>query len=177
MRILLLLFTLFLVACNGSSNDINHSLTPLPGAEKDLPDSALLEPMATFITTQNAPPNSQYDLARIDLNGDGLREAITLFKNPYTHWCGWDGCGMAIFKATPQGFEPLSTISGVRGPIYISGLQSNGWKDIIIRISGTNMPAKNIVMRFDGNGYPSSPMLAPDLTVPLSSLSAQRHLL
>ncbi len=134
----------------------------------DPKDSALFDAARHYISQQNAPPNSVYDHVRVDLNGDGLRDGIILFKLPHSYWCGWDGCGMAIFRAHKDGFTPLSAMSGIRGPIYISNGGVNGWRDIIIRLSGTNLRDKNVVMQFEGGGYPSSPMLAPTLPVPLS---------
>ena len=50
----------------------------------------------------------------------------------------------------------------------------NGWRDIIVRISGTNMKDKNIVLSNTGRGYPRSLMLAPDLDVSLGSLNTEK---
>lgn len=149
----------------------------MPGATGDPPDSALKAPMKRFIKSQNAPPHSEWDMIRIDLNDDGRRDAIVLFKLPHSFWCGWDGCGMLVLQATENSFVPLSTINNVRGPIYISDQRTNQWRDIIIRISGTKLRDKNIVMKFDGNSYPQSPLLAPDLEVPLSVLKTERFFL
>lgn len=166
----LCLFCLSLSACSGGIP--NTGLTPLP-ERNDPKDEKLVEAVTNFIRLQNAPPNSAYDYVRVDLNGDGRRDGIVLFKLPHTHWCGWDGCGMVIFRANDTAFTPLSTISNVRGPIYVSTTGNQGWRDIIIRTSGTNIPDKNIVMKFNGAGYPQSPLLAPTLSTPLSSLKTE----
>ncbi len=81
---------------------------------------------------------------------------------------------MLILQANDTTFTPIATINNVRGPIYISDQRTNNWRDIIIRVTGTNFPDKNIVMEFDGNTYPNSPLLGPDLEVPLSALNTQR---
>lgn len=164
-----LILILFLGACSNTSQD--SGLTPLPSS-KDPTDEMLFEAVTKYVTQKGAPPNSVYDHVRVDLNGDGLRDALVLFKLPHTYWCGWDGCGLAIFKATHKGFAPLSNISGARGPLYISRTGSQGWRDIILRRSGTNMRDKNIVMQFNGTSYPTSyptsVLLAPTYHKPLN---------
>lgn len=169
----LLLLCLFLSACGGSTSQ-NSGLTPLPQST-DLKDEVLFEAIANFLAVRDAPPNSSYDFVRVDLDGDGKREGLVLFKLPHTYWCGWDGCGMAVFKAGAKKFTPMSVINSVRGPVYVRSTGTNGWRDIIIRTSGANMPDKNVVMMFDGRTYPNSPLLSPTLQVPLSSLSVQTY--
>lgn len=167
-------------ACSGSNSSSRQNvLTPLPfGAVAEPSDEKLAMAVSHLVHQQNGPPNSVYDFERVDLNGDGKREGIVLFKLPHTHWCGWDGCGMAVFEATDDDeFVPVATISNVRGPIYVPNTENEGWRDIIVRISGTNMPDKNIVMKYDGNSYPQSPMLAPTLDIPLSALYTERYFL
>lgn len=166
----ILLTCFILSACgSGGNNAINTGLTPLPKSN-DLKDEVLIDAITNFITVRNAPPNSAYDFIRIDLNGDGKREGIVLFKLPHTYWCGWDGCVMAVFKAGAKKFTPMSIINSVRGPIYVSATGNNGWRDIIIRTSGANMPDKNVIMAFNGRSYPNTPLLAPTLRYPLSSM-------
>lgn len=160
-----------LTACSSASD--NSGLTPMPG-NKDLSDAKLKEAVADFVKKRNAPPNSEFDIARVDLDNDGSRDGIVLFKLPHTYWCGWDGCGMAVFKAGKEKFTPIATISNVRGPIYVSAESNQGWKDIIIRVSGTNMPDKNIKLQYNNGSYPQSPLLAPTLDTPLSVLTTQK---
>jgi len=169
---LMLFLSVFLISC-GSDNNQTSGLTPLPGSVNDPKDEKLFEAITNYVRLQNAPPNSAYDFVRVDLNGDGRREGIVLFKLPHTHWCGWDGCGMVIFRANDKSFTHLSSISGIRGPIYVNAAGQKGWRDIIIRTSGTKTRDKNIVLQFNGRGYPSSPMLAPSLHQPVSSLNVE----
>jgi hypothetical protein len=173
-----LFLCLFLTAC-GSSLSERDVLTPMPFAEnqQDPSDEALAMAVSNLVEEQNAPPNSVYDFERVDLNGDGKRDGIVLFKLPHTHWCGWDGCGMAVFEARDDDFVPVATISSVRGPIYIPNTENEGWRDIIIRVSGTNLPDRNIVMKYNGRSYPQSPLLAPTLDIPLSALQTDRYFL
>lgn len=169
---LILSFCLLVSACGGATT--NTGLTPLPD-NRDLKDDVLFEAITNFLSVRDAPPNSSYDYVRVDLNGDGKRDGLVLFKLPHTYWCGWDGCGMAVFKAGDKKFTPMSVVNSVRGPIYVRATGTKGWRDIIIRTSGANMPDKNVVMMFDGRTYPNSPLLAPTLRQPLSSLSVETH--
>lgn len=168
---ILFFFCLILSACGG--NAPNTGVTSLPDRQ-DPKDEQLIEAITKFVAIREAPPNSTYDFVRIDLDGDGRREGIVLFKLPHTYWCGWDGCGMAVFRANNNGFTPMSVINGVRGPIYVRSTGTKGWRDIIIRVSGTNMPDKNVVMAFNGRSYPSTPLLATTLPTPLSSIRTEK---
>ena len=170
--VLSIVSALILISCGSSPENVG--LTPLPSSLNEPSDEVLFEAVTRFIIAQGAPPNSVYDHERIDLNGDGARDGIILFKLPHTHWCGWDGCGMAIFQARGKQFSLVNTVSGVRSPIYVSNQTTNGWKDLILRVTGTNMPDKNVLMEFNGNIYPNTPMLARDLSEPLSSIQTTR---
>lgn len=163
------------MACGGSDQPSGYSpLTPMPGKVVDPPDSAINKPLAEFIKKQNAPSHTEWEMVRTDLNGDGRRDAIVMFKLPHHYWCGWDGCGMLVLQAGRDSFTPISSISNVRGPIFISDQKTNNWRDMIVRVSGTNIPDKDIVMAFDGSTYPRTPLLGTDLNVPLSVLNTER---
>ena len=133
------------------------------------------EAIAAYLKQNKAPPYSEYQYARTDLNGDHSRDAVVLFKVPHTYWCGWDGCGLLILKAGNETFNPITTIKNVRGPIYIPNSRKNGWRDIIIRISGASMADKNVVLSYNGRSYPKSPLLAPDLDKPLANIQKEVH--
>ncbi len=162
---------LTLTACgNGTYN--KSGLTPLPDTI-DLKDEKLVEAVTNYVQEQGAPPNSVYDFVRVDLNNDGNRDGIVLFKLPHSYWCGWGGCGMLVLKAGQESFATLSTISNVRGPIYVSDETNQGWRDIIIRISGERVKDKNVILKHNGTGYPETPLLAPTLEIPLSVLNTK----
>jgi len=163
------------MACGGNDQSSGYSpLTPMPGKAIDPPDSAIEKPLAAYIKSRNAPTHTEWDMVRTDLNGDGKRDAIVMFKLPHHYWCGWDGCGMLVLQASSKSFTPISAISNVRGPIFISDQRTNNWRDIILRVSGTNQPDKNIVLAFNGATYPQSPLLGSNLNVPLSVLNTER---
>lgn len=137
-------------------------MTPLPTARYDgPPDEKLFEAAAAYIEYNNAPPSSTYKHARVDLDGDGLKDGLVLFDLPHQSWCGWDGCSMAVFHASRNGFAPVASMSGIRGPLYVRQTKTNGWRDIVVRISGAEIRDKNVKMAFDGRSYPRHPMTAP----------------
>ncbi len=162
-----------LSGCGGGTSAPSSGLTPFP-SDNGPGDEKLIEAVTAYVKSVNAPPNSDYDFVRVDLNNDGKRDAIVLFKLPHTHWCGWDGCGMAIFKASAKKFTPLSTVSNVRGPIFVSKTGNSAWRDIIIRVSGANMPDKNVILKNNGSGYPSSPLLAETHYIPVTSTNSDK---
>lgn len=170
----LIIMSLFcLAACGGKSPEPASSGSQI--GIKDPKDEKLFEAITAYVAASNAPPNSTYDYVRVDLNGDGRREGIVLFKLPHTYWCGWDGCGMTIFQASNNGFALQSTINNVRGPIYVRRTGHQGWRDIIIRVSGTTMPDRNIVMAYKNGRYPQSPLLGPTMHQPLSSMNLEKY--
>lgn len=157
---------LFVISC---STDTSQSvITPLPNTYNDLSDDVLKSAIRNFLLTKGAPENSTYEFERIDLNNDGRREALVLFSLPHHYWCGWDGCPMAIFQPHEDHFVLLSLINSVRAPVYLPHQQTKGWRDIVLRVSGTRMPDKNVVLRHDGRKYPNTPMLAEDYLLPLN---------
>ena len=74
--------------CGGSAT--NQGMTPMP-TSSNLSEAKMKEAIATYLKQRKAPPFSEYQFARTDLNGDNRRDAIVLFKVPHTYWCGWDG--------------------------------------------------------------------------------------
>lgn len=172
MKMFLMLFSALFIL-NACSGDGGHSsITPMPNKQEPK-DEKLFDAVTSYLKKTGGPAFSEYDFVRVDLNNDGRRDGMVLFKLPHSFWCGWDGCGMVLFLASKDDFTPLSTISNVRGPIYVSQSNDNAWKDIIIRVSGTKISDKNVIFKNNGSGYPQTPLLAPTLDIPLSALSVQ----
>ena len=159
------LFCMFLSSgCASTKEPPRDALTPLP---EDLgvrdPDNELfMRAVAEYIKAKDAPGSTQYEFTRIDLNNDGRREGIVLMKGPHSYWCGFNGCSMVIFKAQNTHFELLSEVAPVRGPLTVSAKSTNGWSDIVVRVSGRmNSSTRDVALQYDGNGYPSHPDYEP----------------
>ena len=173
--LLLIALCLFLNACHSGGGNV--SLTPLPPEKRDPQDSVLISSINNFIAQKDAPANSLYDFVRVDLNDDELRDGLVLFKTPYSYWCGWAGCHMAVFKAEDNDFSFISDMRNIRGPIYIAPSRTNNYRDIIVRLSGANIRDKNVILKYNGNTYPENPIIAPELTAPITKTSYEAHFL
>jgi hypothetical protein len=108
------------------------------------------------------PASYELDFALVDLNGDGIPDAIVLFKGP--HNCGSGGCTLEILRGTQLGFEFLSRSTISREPIQILAERRFGWYSFTVSVSGGGAKSCNAVMRFNGQKYPLNPSLAPCVT-------------
>lgn len=172
-NVLLLLCVLLLSACGSTGND-SAGLMPLPSPTRDPSDAQAMNLLKHYIAQQKGPAYSRYDYTRADLNGDGAREAIFLFKGPYNYWCGWSGCMMVIMEAANDSFRIINEVTGIRGPLLISENTTNGWRDIIVRVSGTNMPDRNVAMKYDGDRYPVNPFTQTDIGIRMANIPGTR---
>ncbi|MAZ76578.1 MAG: hypothetical protein CMH31_04665 [Micavibrio sp.] len=124
-------------------------------------DAAVHAAMQSYTKQQSAPINSLYDIARVDLDRDGKRDALVLMKTPHTYWCDWGGCPMLAFQARGKGFKFISRTENVRGPVFVSHDKSSDWRKIITRASGTHISDRNVVLTFNGLTYPQNTLGAP----------------
>ena len=173
-----LLLTLSLNACSTAGDDstqlsaltpaAGNPLLPIPGADPvhDPDDGIFMGSVSTWLEQIGAPANSQYEFTRVDLDNDGRREGLILLQSPHQKWCMEYGCTMYIFRAHDDGFSYLSEVSPVRGPLVVSELQTNGWRDIIAYVSGReSWRAKNVALQFDGRAYPAQPETLPPTAI------------
>lgn len=148
-------------ACASQEDQISLPYGATTGDEPG--DEALFQSIAAYIASEKGPPNSRYEYSRVDLNGDGRRDGLVLFNLPYSHWCGWGGCTMIVFEAGSDSFSVRSEIANVRGPIVVADTVTAGWRDLAVRLSGTHMADRNILMRFDGQTYPPNPLYQTEI--------------
>ena len=142
------------------AHDPGTSLTPMPSFDEP-DDTAVHDAMLRYIKQENAPLNSLYDIARVDLDRDGKRDALVLMKTPHTYWCDWGGCPMLTFHARGSKIKFISRTENVRGPVFVSQDKSSKWRKIIMRTSGTNISDRNVVLTFNGVAYPPNTLGAP----------------
>lgn len=155
-----LLGLLVLAACSGQAPETPKKalkLTSLPGIPIDPSDQILRESITDALTELQAPAFSSYEHRRLDLDGDGRRDALVLFRTPYGFWCGKHGCAMMVMKASDTDFEIINVIQPIRPPLYVSTQEENGWKTLIARVSGRWDKAKDVAITHDGHSYPSNP--------------------
>ncbi len=164
-----------LTACGGSGKeDLAYTPPSMFTAPVDPSDAALNKSIQTYLAAAGGPLNSQYEYSRVDLNGDGLREGLVLFKLPHSYWCGWTGCTMAIFEAGDNRFALLSETARIRGPIVVGDSKTNGWGDIGVRMTGTDTHDYNVLLQYDGTGYPHNPQNQTVVPYALAALGGTR---
>ncbi len=152
-----LAFPLLLGACEAHNISNTSPITPLLPQIKEPDNLQLKSDIRVLLADQGAPAASRYNIERVDLNNDKRRDAIVIFKTPYGYWCGTHGCTMMIFKANKNDFTLVNSVQPVREPVYIDTKTTNGWKNIITRVSGRWAKAKNVTLMFDGQSYPLMP--------------------
>lgn len=168
---LLLLLSFALAACGTPQyRQPADPLLPMPegyyGVVEDPDERLLMAAVEDYLKHKGAPLFTRYEFSRIDLDNDTRRDAIVLMKTPNQYWCSFNGCRLAVFKAHNEGFELISEIEPVRGPLLVTEEETNGWRDIVVRISGrTHWEAKNVALKFDGRSYPAKPEFEPELMV------------
>lgn len=107
-----------------------------------------------------------YQLAGVDLNGDGVREAVVLFQGK--DWCTKTGCSMAVFQMFQHGFRPISRTVRVKAPVEVTDNVSNSYRDLLVQTGGGPAPERRVRLQFSGEGYSRNAMLQPE--VPLGSV-------
>ena len=78
------------------------------------------------------------------------------------NWCGTGGCTMLIFENHNDNWRFNSRITTIRSPITLANYQHNGWRDLIIPVSGGGAKASNRILEYTGVSYPNNASMAPD---------------
>lgn len=166
-----------LAACGGvEKEELAYAAPDMFKNPVDPSDAKLQAAITRFLEDRKGPANSQYEYTRANLNGDGLREAVVIFNLPHSYWCGWSGCTMAVFQAGDNTFQLTSETTRIRGPIQIADTSTDGWRDIGIRLSGTSHYDRNVLLQYNGVGYPENPMDAAEAPFDLAQLGGLRVL-
>lgn len=162
---------LLFAGCTPTPPSATSSPSPVTSPASATPSAVELQPavqqaIADYTKQQGAPPDAsnRFFADTIDLNGDGTRDAIVVLSTSY--WCGTGGCTMLVLEGQKDNtFRLVSESSLVRPPITVSDTKTNGWRDLILTVSGGGMPAKTVVLKFDGKKYPLNPSDQPGLPV------------
>jgi hypothetical protein len=147
-----------LAACGGGK--VSGGLTPMPAVDEPS-DAQLAQSVQDFMRNGGGPVSSAYRHERIDLNGDGKGDALVILKNPYGYWCGMYGCTMLIMKAKKDSFDLVNAVQTVREPLYVMNSTTDGWRNIVIHVSGRWTQTKDVILRYDGDKYPTNPSELP----------------
>lgn len=156
-----ILTSLTLGGCGGTDQQSSPpSLLPISAIARhnNLDDGYVKSAMAEYIEFSEAPRFSRYDFTRVDLNDDGLMDALVHMKAPYGHWCNPNGCTVIVLLAHHTSFQIAGNISPVRAPLYLANTKTHGLRDIITHHSGGIGNARNIKLEYDGRTYPHDPL-------------------
>jgi hypothetical protein len=119
-------------------------------------------PCAEDASTEMADVRYFYTFA--DLNQDGDQEAIAYLVGSYA--CGTGGCTALIFDADGSDYTLNSRITVARTPIVVTDQQTEGWRDLVIPVSGGGATPGYHVVRWNGTAYAANPSVAPEWTEP-----------
>ena len=103
----------------------------------------------------------RYYYNKVDLNEDGNTEVFAyLVGSPV---CGTGGCSAAIFKQANEKYTLVSKFTLVNNPVIISNRKTNGYKDIIMYVSGGGIESFFARIKYDGMTYRSNPSIQPKI--------------
>ena len=111
--------------------------------------------LESAVSSASGTKGAQFDHAPADLNNDSRLDAVVLLRG--TDWCGSGGCTMLIFQDTQTGYSLVSRSTVTSPPIRVLQSSHMGWNDLIVRSNSVG----DVLLQFDGNGYPSNPSLEP----------------
>lgn len=101
----------------------------------------------------------RYLASSIDLNGDGRDEVIVHLVGETL--CGSEGCDTLVFSPNDDGFRHVTTIRLTHTPVRVSPRSTNGWRNLIVSVSGGEVRRHDRELPYDGDSYPSDPTTIP----------------
>lgn len=145
----------------GEENESNtNEIASLANQVSEEDVEPVMPALLRFIDNRGANlEETEYRVEYVDLNEDGINEALVLLSGSY--WCGTGGCNMAVFEGTTEGYSLSSNLSLINAPVWVSPTRSSGWNDLIVEISGGGIEAQHVALRFSGSRYPVNPSLEP----------------
>ena len=100
---------------------------------------------------------TRYIAAFVDLNKDGIQEAIVYF----TDSCGSGGCDMLILAHQNGRYAALMSTAVTRLPIRVLNTESNGWHDVAMQVAGGGVQGYEEILSFDGKSDTTNTTVSP----------------
>lgn len=122
-------------------------------------DAALEEAFAKEFDLKKGTDSIRYFYNKVDLNDDQIPETFVYLVGPMV--CGTGGCSGLLLEEKNGGYKVKSRFSLVRIPVIIQTQTTNGWKDIVMYVTGGGIEPNYHQLKFDGENYPSNPSVAP----------------
>jgi hypothetical protein len=99
--------------------------------------------------------DARYAVGFVDLNGDGIDEAIVYLMG--RDWCGTGGCQTLVLTRSGDSYRSAGRILATRPPIRALGEKAHGWRTLTALVRGGVVPDEfGAKLPFDGNSYPVS---------------------
>jgi uncharacterized protein len=131
----------------------------LPASIRSQERDVLPAPVHAALVKKYGAKGTRYFSNSVDLNGDGRREVVVHIVSQMA--CGTGGCPTLVFAPTATGYRLLSNITLTRPPISVSGKSANGWKNLIVAISGGGITPGYSELSFNGGKYTGNPTISP----------------
>lgn len=108
---------------------------------------------------------ASYAAAYVDLNGDGIDEAVVYFESRGS--CGSGGCRLYVLRSRRGFWHRVSGHTIIRRPIRVLRTRHNGWRDISVNVRGDVFVENyHAALPFDGSTYPLNPTMPPAWRLP-----------
>lgn len=122
--------------------------------------------LMAYVTSDGTKPReTRYSEAFIDLNGDGIEEAVVYLAGP--DWCGSSGCVTLVLTPAGRSYQLVGKILATRPPIRVLRRSDHGWRALTAWVAGGGILTEyEAELRFDGKRYPISaaPPTSPRLS-------------
>jgi hypothetical protein len=137
-----------------------------PAKTKEMTSASRQNELKIFLQSYLQEPTlevdetSRYSAAFVDLNGDGIDEAIVYLSGDT--YCGSGGCITLVLSRHESSFRVVTRVTITKLPIRVLTSKSNGWSDITVVVSGGGIqPGYESQLCFDGTSYPDNPSGPP----------------
>ena len=109
-----------------------------------------------------SPEDSPYTTEYVDLNGDNIKDALTILSG--VRFCGSGGCTMLTHQGVGnKKFKLVSVTNLVKIPITVNDSKTRGWRDITVQHADRVLFSKKVTLKFDGKSYPSNAATEPNI--------------
>lgn len=122
-------------------------------------DTALEDMFSKEFGLTKGTDSIRYYYNKIDLNNDQIPEIFVYLVGPTV--CGTGGCSGLLLEEKNGEYTVKSRFSLVLTPVIIQNETTNGWKDIVMYVTGGGIEPGYHQLKFNGESYPSNPSVEP----------------